>query len=345
MTHDTRPLGMVQHLEIKSKILKSNRLGDPATRSVGVYLPPGYDPACTYPLIMDLAAFTSSGLAHLNWKNFGENMPTRLNRLIRSGALEPVVMVFPDCYTRLGGNQYINSSVIGRYEDFLIQEITPLVESHFSCGGVGNRACFGHSSGGYGALVHGMRYPDVWSAVACHSGDMGFELVYLSRMAAAVDELAKHDRSIEAFIHHFERQKRPRGSEIMCLMHLAMAATYDPDPSQFLGIRLPVDLETAELIPERWQNWMRHDPLEMVETHQESLSRLKGIFIDCGAQDEYYMHYAARRLHRSLKKLGIDHEYQEFDGGHSGVDFRYDLSLPYLVKALKTGHLSPPLFG
>ena len=41
---------------------------------------------------------------------------------------------------------------------------------------------------------------------------------------------------------------------------LAMAASYDPDPAEFLGMRLPVTFDTCELIAERWANWMRHDP-------------------------------------------------------------------------------------
>ena len=29
----------------------------------------------------------------------------------------PVIIVFPDCFTALGGNQYVNSSAIGNYAD------------------------------------------------------------------------------------------------------------------------------------------------------------------------------------------------------------------------------------
>ena len=42
---------------------------------------------------------------------------------------------------------------------------------------------------------------------------------------------------------------------------LAMAASYDPDPTQFLGIRLPVTFDTCEIIEERWANWLRQDPV------------------------------------------------------------------------------------
>ena len=40
-------------------------------------------------------------------------------------------------------------------------------------------------------------------------------------------------------------------------MNLAMAATYDPDPKAPLGFRLPFNLETGELMPARWQRWLR----------------------------------------------------------------------------------------
>jgi hypothetical protein len=35
--------------------------------------------------------------------------------------------------------------------------------------------------------------------------------------------------------------------------------------------------------------------------------------------------------------LGIAHSYEEFDGTHSGIDWRYDVSLPRLAKALYEG--------
>ena len=40
----------------------------------------------------------------------------------------PVIVVFPDCFTSLGGNQYVNSSAIGRYADYLTREMIPFVD-------------------------------------------------------------------------------------------------------------------------------------------------------------------------------------------------------------------------
>jgi enterochelin esterase-like enzyme len=332
-----QPKGEVRRIAVDSQALRGNPLGDPHQRSVDVYLPPGYKPWTKVPLLVDLAGFTGSGLGHTNWRAFTENVPERLDRLIASGGMGPVAVAFPDCYTRLGGNQYINSAGTGAYADFLIQEVVPQVETTFGCGGQGRRGLFGKSSGGYGAIVHGMLHADFWSAVACHSGDMAFELIYLHDMPSTLNVLARHGRSVEAFIRHFEAQKKPSDKETHALMILAMAATYDPDPRQFLSIRLPVDLETCELIPERWALWTRWDPLVLAETRTAELKKLKGLFIDCGVEDQYHLHYGARRLSRLLASNGVAHSFEEFNDNHSSIDYRMDTSLPFLEKALRGG--------
>ena len=46
--------------------------------------------------------------------------------------MDPVVVAFPDCYTALGGNQYVNSPAVGRYADYLNQELVPLVSKELN---------------------------------------------------------------------------------------------------------------------------------------------------------------------------------------------------------------------
>jgi enterochelin esterase-like enzyme len=330
------PRGRVDSFTIDSRALRGNLLGDPTERQVDLYIPAGHD-GRGLPLLVDLVGFTAGGPVHTNWKNFGENVPERADRLIAQGKLPPVVIAFPDCFTRLGGNQYINSTAMGRWEDFLIDEMLPAVESRLGCGGQGRRAVFGKSSGGYGSIIHAMRHADVWSAAACHSGDMGFELAYLIDAPNVLRALAKHGGSIERFMTAFEASAKPNDSDIHILMDLAMAASYDPDPSQFLGIRLPVDLETGELIVERWANWLKWDPAVIIDQHADALRSLKGLYIDCGDIDQFNLVYGARRLHRSLDRLGVAHRYEEFPDNHSSVDYRMDESLPFIAKALTGG--------
>ena len=96
--------GSVSRPIITSEILGTNILGDPTSRAVDVYIPAGHD-GRGLPLLVDLVGITSSGLSHTNWMAFGENMPERLDRLIGEGRMAPVVVAFPDCFTRIGGNQ------------------------------------------------------------------------------------------------------------------------------------------------------------------------------------------------------------------------------------------------
>jgi enterochelin esterase-like enzyme len=334
-----QPKGRIDVFEIDSSALKNNLLGDPTTRRVAVYLPMGYDESAEdYPLFVDLVGFTGSGFSHLNWSAFDEGLPQRLDRLIAEDKMGKVIVALPDCFTSLGGNQYINSSAMGHWADFLTAEMIPAIEEKYRVRkGRENRAVFGKSSGGYGAIVHGMLNADVWGAVACHSGDMGFELVYQRDLPEVLVQLAKYDQSIPAFMEHVQSARKMPSTDMHILMMLAMAATYDPDAEAPFGIRLPVTTDTCELIPARWQRWQAWDPLNLIEREdcQSNLRKLKGCYIDCGVKDQYYLIYGARRLNNRLQELQIDCAYDEFDDNHSGINYRMDESLPYLYRTLE----------
>jgi len=120
----------VQICDLASEVLRGNPLGDPTERPIAIYLPPGYgrDPARRYPVLHFLAGFTGSGRSFLNWNAWQPNLPERLDLLISRGRMPPVIAVFPDCFTLLGGSQYVNSGAIGRYEDYLCDEVVPFVD-------------------------------------------------------------------------------------------------------------------------------------------------------------------------------------------------------------------------
>jgi hypothetical protein len=131
------PPGTVVIHEHKSRLLARNPLGDPHVRKVAVWLPPEYErratggPGRRFPVLYDLVGFMGSGMSHLNWRAFSENLVERVARLRHEGRMGPVILVLPDCYTSLGGNQYVNSAAIGPYADYLIKEIIPLVDGEF----------------------------------------------------------------------------------------------------------------------------------------------------------------------------------------------------------------------
>ncbi len=332
------PAGRIEHIRIDSQALANNVLGDPTQRTVAVYLPPGYDDDTgSYPLFVDIVGFTGSGLAHAGWKAFAESVPQRVDRLVAEGKMGPVIVALPDCFTSLGGNQYVNSAAMGNWADFLTSEMVPALEARYRVKpGAASRAIFGKSSGGYGAIVHGLKHAEHWGAIACHSGDMAFEWCYLSDLPKTVMHLAKFNGSIEAFMNRLEGGRKMGGGDFHHLMMLAMAATYDPDPSVPYGVRLPVTNDTCEVIEERWANWLAWDPVRLAEqkTCLDNLRSLRGIYIDCGSSDQYNLVFGARQLSRQLGEQGVVHRFEEFEDNHSSVDYRMDESLPFLYEAV-----------
>ena len=354
--------GRLITLEHESRVLRDNPLKDPYQRKLHVYLPNEYDnkqrQKAKFPVLFSLAGFTGSGLSANNWKSFEENNVECLDRLIGSGRMRACIVVFPDCYTSFGGNQYINSSAIGDYADYLNHELVPLIDLQFRTSSAREgRGCFGKSSGGYGAMLLGMRYPKIWGGVANHSGDSYFDFVYLSEWPSVLTHLSRYakngkspsleqksakgvdDGRVKRFLNDIwsrsqEAQTTPTSQEVMTLMLLAMAASYDSDSSSPNGFKLPLDLVSGEVLSARWKQWLRHDPINLVARYKKNLDSLRALYIDCGRSDQFHIHYGTRQLSQRLRLNSIGHTYHEFDGTHSGIDHRLDISLPFLAQRL-----------
>ncbi len=313
---------------INSACLEDNPLGDPAARKLAVYLPPGYEAGDErYPVVYFLAGFTGRGTMLLNERAFDEAMDQRLDRLIGEGAMSPAIVVMPDCFTRYGGSQYLDSAATGNYETYLVDEIIPYVDGRFRTIPVASkRAVMGKSSGGYGAMVLAMRHPDRFGIAASHSGDMGFEYCYAPDFPEAMIGLEKYE-SVTAFLDHFYAAPKKSGADFLLLNVLAMAAAYSPNPETKPHLfDLPFDTRTCEMRGEVWLRWLQLDPVRMVETHRQALGRLK-LYIECGTRDEYRLYAGSRMFSARLHSLGIEHVYEEFDDNHRDTNYRYDISL------------------
>lgn len=329
-----RKTGQVLTHRFESKVLKSNPLKDPYVRDVTVYLPPGYSKSNSkgYVTAFGVVGFGGTGRMAFNVDPLHEPLNERMDRLISSGRCGPMVIVMVDCFTRFGGSQYINSSATGRYEDYIVDEIVPFVDKECN---VSSKAVWGKSSGGYGSMVLGMRHPEVFGALADHSGDSAFEYCYMMDFPKAFEAFRAAGgpkKWLENFWTHPEERK---GRYHQALDALAMAAHYSPNPkSKELGVDLPFDLETGEFRYDVWKRWLEWDPVRMVEKYRNNLEKLKFIYIDCGTKDEFNLQIGARILHSKLSKLGIRHHYEEFDDGHMNIQYRYDVSLPLIYRAL-----------
>ena len=83
-----------------------------------------------------------------------------------------------------------------------------------------------------------------------------------------------------------------------------------------------------------WNKWKKWDPVNRVQRYKENLKKLKYLYIDCGTKDEFNMNIGANLLHKKLTFLDVEHDYEEYNGGHRNTSFRFDVSLPKLYSNL-----------
>jgi len=315
---------------IASPALEGNPLGDPSRRPVYLYRPPGERPGL--PAVYFLHGFAGSAHSWVNFQPFARTVPERLDALVASGAVPPVVGVFVDGWTALGGSQWLNSSAIGDYRDYLARDVVAFVDRTLrTLPRAEARAVVGKSSGGYGALVMGRHHPDVFAHLGCHAGDAGFEYCYLPDFGKAAAALLGTDAA--RWLDDMRRRGREtklRGDDHPVLNVLAMAAAYSPDPTAPAGLGLPFDPETARIREEVWSRWLAEDPVRFVPQSLGSFRRLRSLFLDCGTRDEFQLRWGARMVAASLQAAGIDFVHEEFEDGHRDVAYRYDRSLAYL---------------
>jgi S-formylglutathione hydrolase FrmB len=328
--------GQVLLERFESRLLETNPAGDPHVRTVAVYLPPSYasDPGRRFPLIFVLAGFSGVGRGQLNAGPWSPGLDERMDRLIDAGAAE-AILVMPDCCTRFGGSQYLDSSATGPYESHVTRELVAWADRRFrTLPGREHRGLIGKSSGGYGALVLAMRHPDVFGAAACLSGDMYFDYCYRGDIPGFCTQIQLAG-GVEGWLRGFEARPHKSGLDMTTLNILGMAAAYSPDPGEPLGVALPCDLRTGAFRPGVWERWLRHDPLVLLEEHAEALRSLRFLHLECGIRDEHHLHHGARMFRQRLTALGIPHSYEEFDDGHRDLSYRYEVSLPRMAAVLE----------
>lgn len=334
-----RPLaGKVDWHRHQSQVLRGNPWDDPTERRLPVYLPPS-GTTKGRPLLVLLSGYTGSGWTNFEPPRFLEDtIVGRLDRLIRTGRAPEAVMVAPDCLTTLGGSQYLNSTATGRYEDYVVQEVVPWVQERY---GTGPTAALGTSSGGYGALVLGLRHPDLFSAVGSDAGDAYFEYCYPTDFPAAFRELRRAggpEAFLRATFQKLSGRFTPASPVAQTLSTLAYASCYSPVEGEPGRFELPFDLETGALREEVWNRWLAWDPVRMVERspYSDAARRLAYVFLDGGVQDEFGLDVSARILAAAFRRQRAKVEFEEFEGGHFDKGPRYDVMIPRLLAALGT---------
>jgi hypothetical protein len=330
--------GRFEETVFTSEILKGNRLGDPFQRPLWIYLPPGYDDetARRYPTIYMIQGFTGQLDMWRNRSPFRKNFPELADGLFARGEAPPCILVWVDCWTSIGGSQFVDSPATGNYHSYLCDEIVPWVDTHYrTLPQREHRGIAGKSSGGYGAMITPMLRPDLWGGLATHAGDALFEMCYLPEFRMSVRTLREgYGGSFEKFWQNFRsRPAYSRFGDDTLTNDWAMAACYSAEPDG--TVLLPYDTTSGRLIPEIWQRWLAWDPVRMVPEHADDLRSMRAIYIDAGKHDQFYLELGAEAFRQELVKIGVtDFFFELFEGTHSAIEYRYVLSLKYLAERL-----------
>jgi hypothetical protein len=330
--------GRLDRVAVESEALRGNPLGDPHVRPLWVYLPPGYDDDADrrYPTIYAIQGLT--GQVDM-WANRPPHRPTVLERvdsLFAEPGVPPCLIVYVDCWTSLGGSQFLDSPGTGRYHTYLCEEVVAFVDGRYrTVPDRDRRGIAGKSSGGYGAMVTPMLRPDLFGALATHAGDALFECCYQPAFPNCARLLREHyDGSYERFWEDFRgRPAFSREGDDDLLNAWCMAACYSTDEDG--TVRLPFDPATGRLVDEVWQRWLALDPVRMARAHADALGSLRAIYIDSGTRDEWYLDLGAEAFRRALAEVGVtDVQFELFDATHMGIEYRYPIAIRHLAERL-----------
>jgi S-formylglutathione hydrolase FrmB len=334
--------GRIDEQVMTSEVLRGNPLGDAHERPVWVYLPPGYDdePARRYPCVYVIQGYTGHVTMWANRSAFRQPFTETADAVFARGDAPPAIVVYVDAWTAYGGSQFVDSPGTGRYHSYLCNEVVPWVDARYrTLASPAHRAIMGKSSGGFGAMITPMLRPDLFGALATHAGDSLYELCYIPEFGRAVRLLRDYDGDIMKWWEDFRsRTAFTKEADMVLLSTLGVAACFsaaaDGTPE------LPFDPRTGVIRPQVWQRWLDWDPVRMVPRYAAALRGLRGIWIDAGTRDEWYLDLGAEAFRAALREAGVPDEvirFELFDATHMGIDYRYPLSLAWLCQ-----RISPP---
>ncbi|MEO8660167.1 MAG: alpha/beta hydrolase-fold protein [Bryobacteraceae bacterium] len=291
--------------ELHSRNFSQAKIPIDATRQMVVYLPPGYSASSQrYPVIYYLPSPFDTFRADFDKRD----AQSLLDRAIGTRTIDKFIFVSVDMTTPLGCSWYVNSSVTGNWEDFMIQELVPYIDANFqTLPARDSRGIAGDFMGAYGAIRFGMKHPDVFGTVyGLHpvGTGSGVQVMYtrpnwdVLTNAKSLDDVKKNGvTTIFASIYqaHVPNPEKPP-------LFIDLQA-------QKAGDRLVVDSAVTERL--------RHNFFleEMIPQYAANLKSLRGFKFDWARNDSNFDHvYSNQALTRKLNEFGVPHEADEYNG-------------------------------
>jgi S-formylglutathione hydrolase FrmB len=300
------PRGTVVDEPLVSVVLSDNRVGLKLDRAIKVFLPPGYaKSARRYPVVYFL---------HNAWwsprQMFEDGRMQRLmERGFADGTVQEFILVAADYTGPTTGSLYENSPVTGRWLDYTVDEVVPLIDRRYrTLARRESRAVVGDFFGGRGALKLAMVKADLFGVayamhpVATGTGDIPWSSLEIDwpRMFAAKSygELGGFGRS-----------------QIFWAIHQAFAPNVANAPCY---CDFYTELKDGKPVynPDRVREMQRTFLLDgTLPESAAALRSMRGLAFDWGRFDTTQAHVISnRQFSRMLEDLGVEHEAEEYRG-------------------------------
>ena len=308
--------GSVVKDSLYSKNLE-NQFGENPTRSISVYLPPGYyNSDKHYPVIYFLHGF-------LNDDSLIDHMKELLDFAIEAHKIDPFILVIPNQKTTYDGSFYSNTGIFGNWEDFTAFDLVIYMDANYrTLPKKESRGISGHSMGGYGALKIAMKHPDVFGAVyAISPGALAIVREYGPNSdtyrkfseAKTIDELS--NSYFGKVILAFARSWSANSSN---------APFYCDVPFAYDGEELIVDKKVLK-------KWYQNMPFYMIPEYIENLQKLRAIKLDWGRNAGERFTIQCKMFSQGLENAGISHFSEEYIGTHTNNIYTREGRLPQQV--------------
>ena len=323
----------IETLQIHSQCLKGNPLRDSTVRFNPLLIPQDSGP---WPVVFVLGGFSGNAPFYFNPKFNEQNTIQGIDQAFARGEAPGALYVFVDALTTWGGSQFINSKAVGNYEDYIVQEIVPALKAHYPVSKDSKKWCvMGGSSGGYGALHLGSKYPDIFGYVAAIAPDSFFEASLVHDLYQTLPLWEKFGQSGLRALEELRNGKLTKYKNWHSYLNaFGMCACYAAK-GEHGDFHFPLDPKTGEKIPAIWNEVLAKDPLHFLKDRHENLNKLHGIYLDVGTKDNFNLQYGSRQLSALLKSLNVGHDYVEFEGTHFDIGERRPEVWKWLVHFLQ----------
>jgi len=298
--------------------LYSQSLDD--TRYMRVYLPEGYSTSTDYyPVIYFLHG---GGSNHNSYSNIYYHLDT----LIANGHIEPVIMVKPDASVPpYYGSCYTNSALYGDFEDYIVYDLIEYIETTYrAIPSRSRRTIMGHSMGGSGALKLAFNHPDIYRAVADHSGLVDYSVMlqlYIPLILAENGGTAPYTYDPYA--------------GVFTGVAYTLCGAFSPDttdPPYYVDFILDSQGNIDSTV---YGLWRLHDTPYLA--HQLQPDTI-AIYLDCGSSDEYHCYPMHEALVDSLDMLGLPYQWYPYSGNHNNqLNVRFPIAISFLDSVMCTG--------